>query len=195
MFSIKNLKIITESALTLSLCAVLNCITIFKMPYGGSVTLGHTAPLILFAFKNGAKSGAFAGLIYGFFQMLISFHVPPSKNFTTFVFTILLDYLIPYVLVGLVPFCKRLIKSRKKSIVVGAIFLNVVRFSSSVISGVLIWNEYVIQGLGIWIYSLLYNASYMIPETVITAMICYSFMNFYCPRDCHDNPFTPLDLI
>ncbi len=148
------------------------------MPFGGSVTLGHTAPLILFSFKNGAKPGLFAGLIYGIFQIILSFHIPPVKSFAALVFVILLDYLIPYSLVGLAPFYVKAIKNKKISLIVGAIFSNVLRLLSSILSGVIVWSEYIAKNVNIWLYSLLYNSFYMIPEIIITTIICYAFINF-----------------
>lgn len=181
MFSIKNLKIIAEFALTLSLCTILNCITLFKMPFGGSVTLGHTAPLILFSFKNGAKAGFIAGFIYGIFQLIISFHIPPAKNFYIFILVIFLDYLIPYALIGLSPFYVKTIKNKKSALIIGTIFSQILRLLSSVASGAFIWGEYVTKNINIWSYSLIYNSCYMIPETIITTIICYSFINFLLP--------------
>lgn len=145
--------------------------------------MGQTAPLILFAFKNGAKAGFFLGLVYGILQMIISFHIPPVKSFITFVFVILLDYLIPYALIGLAPLYAKMIKNRKKSVATGAIISNLLRLVSSVLSGVLIWGEYVTKGFGVWVYSWIYNSLYIVPETIITAIICYAFMNFLLPTE------------
>ena len=151
------------------------------MPFGGSVTLGHTAPLILFSFKNGAKAGFVAGLIYGIFQLIISFHIPPAKSFNIFILAVLLDYLIPYALIGLSPFYAKTIKNKKISLIVGTIFSHILRLLCSVASGVFIWGEYITQNINIWFYSLLYNSCYMIPETIITVFICYTFINFLLP--------------
>lgn len=145
------------------------------------MTLGHTAPLILFSFKNGPKAVFFTGLTYGIFQILISFHVPPVKNFITFVFVILLDYLVPYAMIGLAPFYVKVIKNKKNSVVIGTLFTGVFRLLSSTLSGVVIWNEYVAKNINLWIYSLFYNSSYMIPEIIITAVLCYTYVNFLLP--------------
>ncbi len=151
------------------------------MPFGGSITLGHTAPLILFSFKNGAKSGFIIGLIYGIFQMLISFHVPPAKSFMAFIVVILLDYLIPYSLVGLAPLYAAAMKNRKISLITGGVISNILRLLSSTLSGTIIWNEYVDSNANIWVYSLIYNSLYMVPEIIITTIICYTFINFLLP--------------
>ena len=44
------------------------------------------------------------------------------------------------------------------------------RFICHFISGIVIWGGYCPEGQAVWIYSLTYNGSYMLPETVITAV-------------------------
>ena len=43
------------------------------------------------------------------------------------------------------------------------------RFMCSFLSGVLVWGN-LNEGLSAWTYSLVYNASYMLPETLITVV-------------------------
>ena len=43
------------------------------------------------------------------------------------------------------------------------------RFVCSFLSGVLIWGN-LSEGLPAWIYSLTYNGSYMLPETILTTV-------------------------
>lgn len=52
---------------------------------------------------------------------------------------------------------------------VGSAVVCLIRFLCSFLSGVLIWGN-LSDGLPAWTYSLGYNASYMLPETVLTVV-------------------------
>ena len=52
---------------------------------------------------------------------------------------------------------------------VGMILLDYIRFMCSFLSGVLIWGN-LSDGLPAWTYSLTYNGSYMLPETIMTTI-------------------------
>ncbi len=51
------------------------------------------------------------------------------------------------------------------------------RFISHFLSGAIFFGHYAPEGQNVWLYSLIYNSSYMIPETLITlvAMILLGF--------------------
>ena len=59
---------------------------------------------------------------------------------------------------------------------VGALTVTLFRFVCSFLSGVLLWDSYAPEGMNVWIYSLTYNGSYMIPNailtTVLTVLLC-----------------------
>ena len=52
---------------------------------------------------------------------------------------------------------------------VGSAAVCVLRFLCSFLSGVLVWGN-LNEGLSAWTYSLGYNASYMLPETLLTVV-------------------------
>jgi thiamine transporter len=41
----------------------------------------------------------------------------------------------------------------------------------SFLSGVLLWDSYAPEGMNVWIYSLTYNGSYMIPNAILTTAL------------------------
>ena len=54
-------------------------------------------------------------------------------------------------------------------VAVGTAVAGFLRFMCSFLSGVLVWGN-LSDGLSAWTYSLVYNASYMLPETLITVV-------------------------
>ena len=53
--------------------------------------------------------------------------------------------------------------------VAGAVAVCLLRFLCHFLSGMIIWDVYAPEGQPIWLYSLTYNGSYMLVETVLTA--------------------------
>ena len=64
-------KKITTSAVLIALSAVLSMISLFKAPYGGSVTCASMVPIILIGFLYDMKWGILSGVVYAVLQMLI----------------------------------------------------------------------------------------------------------------------------
>jgi thiamine transporter len=52
---------------------------------------------------------------------------------------------------------------------VGACAVCVLRYLASVLSGGILWGTYAPEGMNPWVYSLGYNAGYMIPNAILTA--------------------------
>jgi thiamine transporter len=57
--------------------------------------------------------------------------------------------------------------------VFGGLFVCVLRYICHVISGATVWAGISIPTLGATIYSLSYNATYMIPETIVSLVVAY----------------------
>ena len=60
-------------------------------------------------------------------------------------------------------------KNRMVGVAFGTFMAGVLRFLCSFLSGVLVWGN-LNEGLSAWTYSLVYNASYMLPETLLTVV-------------------------
>ena len=135
-------RILVECALMIAIGTVLSNIKFFTLPNGGSVTLLSMLPFVLVSFRHGVKWGLFTGFVNGCLQMLLGFWAPPTPTFLYFLGEVLLDYLVAFM----------------------AGFL---RFMCSFLSGVLVWGN-LNEGLSAWTYSLVYNGSYMLPETLLT---------------------------
>ena len=170
---------LTEGALTIAcayvlelLCVWLNAISGISalLPFGGTITVSML-PIIYYSYRRGAKWGIGVGLAYSFLQMALGFYIPPAKTLLSFVLCILLDYVIAFTIVGAADIFAKPFKKRVLGYTVGAVVVCFVRFVSSFVSGVALWGAYAPEGMNVWIYSLVYNASYMIPNAILTGVL------------------------
>ena len=162
-------RIMVECALMIAVGMVLSNIKIFSMPNGGSVTLLSMLPFVLVSFRHGVKWGLFTGFVNGCLQMLMGFYPPPASTVLYFAGEVLLDYLVAFMALGTAAFFARPFKNRTVGVAVGTFAAGFLRFLCSFLSGVLVWGN-LSDGLAAWTYSLVYNGSYMLPETLITVV-------------------------
>lgn len=171
-------RILTECAMMVALSAVLMQVKLFSMPQGGSVTLCSMLPIILVSYRNGAKWGIMTGLVLAGLQMITGWYAPPAGTIAAYFGMILLDYVLAFTLLGTAAVWAKPFKNRYAGIAVGTTVVSFIRFLCSFFSGFLIWKSNAPSGEGAVLYSLGYNASYMIPETIITvaaAILLYRF--------------------
>ena len=171
---------LTEGALVIAaayvlelLCVWLNAISGVGalLPFGGTITVSML-PIVYYSYRRGAMWGAGVGLAYSFLQMALGFYVPPANNFGALVLCVLLDYIVAFTVVGIAAlFAKPFGKRKLLGYTVGAVTVCLVRFVSSFISGVILWGSYAPEGMNVWIYSLVYNASYMLPNAILTGVL------------------------
>ena len=167
--------ILVESALMIALSVVLDFFKLWQMPFGGSVTCGMV-PLVLLSFHRGPKWGVGAAFTHSLMQMLMRFDAPPAKTFGAFAVVILMDYVIAFTVVGAASIFGKPFKNRSVGIAVGSCEVCLIRLLCSFISGVTVWQEYTPEGWAVWQYSLVYNAAYMIPQMVLTAILAVVLM-------------------
>ena len=146
---------------------VLSNIKFFTMPNGGSITLLSMLPFVLVSFRHGAKWGLFTGFVNACLQMIMGFYPPPASTFLYFLGEVLLDYVLAFMALGLAELFARPFKNRTVGVAVGTFAAGFLRFMCSFLSGVLVWGN-LNDGLAAWTYSLTYNGSYMLPETLLT---------------------------
>lgn len=153
-------RILVEAGIMIALAQVLSFIK-YELPYGGSITLGSMIPVLIFSIRWGAKSGLLAGLVYGFLQFAL------GTKFSYHPLGIFLDYIFAYGCLGFAGlFRKNLIST------IGSIAIALTgRFTFHYISGIILWASYAPEGMSPYLYSLVYNGSYMLPEFIISAVI------------------------
>ncbi|WP_101698257.1 energy-coupled thiamine transporter ThiT [Clostridium minihomine] len=167
---------LVECALMIALATVLSMLKIFELPQGGSITLASMVPLVLVSYRHGLKWGLGTAFVHSLLQMLLQFSAPPAKTLGAFALVVLLDYVLAFTVLGSASFWGKLIRSRTASIAFGAGVAVFLRFICSFLSGILIWQEYAPEGTPVWLYSLVYNGSYMLPELIITSLATVALM-------------------
>ncbi len=160
-----NVRLVAELAMAVALAVVLELLSkTLPIPrfwaYGGSVSL-CMLPILVIAFRRGWKPGCAAGGLYGLIDFTISpFYFHPIQ--------VLLDYPLAFGVVGAAGFFKG---AERGGVVVGAILGNGLRFVAHVVSGVVFFAELAPQGQSVLMYSIVYNASYIIPETIVDILL------------------------
>ncbi len=171
----KSTRRLVESAVMIAIGTVLSMFP-FSAPwaFGGGVTICSMLPLVIIAHRYGTKWGLFTAFVYSVLQLILGVsNVQYATSFIMAVGIVLLDYTIAFTVIGLSACFNGVIKNRLVSIVVGIVFTFALRFGCHFISGWIIWealwpNE---VGLASPMYSLVYNGGYMLPETIITALV------------------------
>ncbi|MEM1485522.1 energy-coupled thiamine transporter ThiT [Oscillospiraceae bacterium PP1C4] len=162
---------LTHSAIMIALGVVLSIFAVFEMGNGGSITIASMAPIIVISLMYDLKWAMLTSFTYSVLQLLLDFSPPPTQDFLSFILVILLDYVIAYTVIGLAGTIARRFESKVVGAAVGTTCVILLRLLCSFLSGILIWYVYTPEGMSIWFYSLSYNASYMIPELIITTVV------------------------
>ena len=162
----KTQKIVI-SAVMIALAAVLSTIKVWEMPLGGSVTLLSMLPIVLISLCYGVKWGLTTSFLYALLQIfldlgkLMSYGMTPSIWIGCLVF----DYLLAYGSLGLAG----LFRSHGSVGECGGITLALLlRFISHVISGSIFFAVFCPEGWNVFVYSIAYNGTYMLPELIFT---------------------------
>ena len=131
-----------------------NSLPLFKMPYGGTLGLGVIA-LLLASYHLGYKKG----LLVGMACVLLQF-VTGAMYIVSF-YQFVLDYLLAFTIYGIA-----VLSGRYGGIVV----TNTLRYVFHVVSGVIFFGEYAGEQ-NVFVYSLIYNAWYMVPTTLLCLLV------------------------
>jgi thiamine transporter len=153
-------RVLAEATIFVALATALSLIIIFQFPEGGAITLASMVPIIWLALRRGLKIGVFAGVVYGFVQLAIM----PQIYFPT---QVLLDYPLAFGCLGLAGFFQ------KRWVLVGVVVAITGRFIMHLISGAFFFASFAPAGMNPWVYSALYNGSYMLPELVISLFVIF----------------------
>lgn len=162
---------LTETAILLGFAAVLSVIKIIDMPYGGSVTAFSMLPLLVVAYRHGTRWGTFAAFVYGIIQLLLGLdNFSYATSALAFVMILLFDYLLAFVVLGLGGVFRRFRLSQGAALSLAAVCTGILRYLCHVVSGCTVWAGLSVPTADALIYSLSYNACYMIPEILILVL-------------------------
>jgi thiamine transporter len=153
-------KQLVFSAAALALATVCSMIQFANLPMGGSVTLFSMLFVTLIGNWYGPKIGLLTGVAYGLLQFIIApyFYTLPQ---------VFVDYVLAFGALGLSGFFYK----KKWGLPVGYIVAVIGRYIFAVISGAVFFASYAPEGTPVMVYSLSYNATYLLPEAIITLIV------------------------
>lgn len=165
---------LVECAVMIALASALSFFPILKMPYGGSVTFASMLPIILIAYRNGFGWGLGSGFAFAFIQQMLGLdNLSYVSTWQSVLAVIILDYALAFVVLGLGGIFRGKLKNQSVEMVLGTVFVCAIRYLCHVISGATVWAGISIPTKAALIYSIGYNATYMLPEVIVTAVVAY----------------------
>lgn len=153
-------KQLVYSAAAIALAVVCSMIKLFEMPLGGSVTLLSMLFIVLIAYWYGPYVGIMTAVAYGLVQFVMEpiFYTIPQM---------LLDYPLAFGALGIAGFFHK----KKWGLQIGYVAGVLGRFVFSTLSGIVFFAAYAPEGMSPVLYSIGYQASYLLPEMVVTLCI------------------------
>ena len=172
-----------------------------EMPFGGQVTLVSMLPVVLISYRHGVRWGLVAGLGYAMIEMLLGARTvaaafqPGYFGDGTMILNALimcvLDYLAAFTVLGLGGLFRSRIQNPGAALCCGSVVALTARYACHVLSGYILfsgWAEWFFtqDGFPAWgaslvealspgmlgfVYSLVYNGMYMLPELILTAVV------------------------
>jgi thiamine transporter len=150
-------KKLVYCAAALALAMVCSMIKFANLPMGGSVTLFSMFFVTLIGYWYGPYVGLITGVAYGLLQFAIEpyFYTLPQ---------VIIDYPLSFGALGLSGFFYK----KKWGLQTGYLAGVIGRYIFAVISGYVFFGTYAPEGTPAIVYSLTYNATYIVPEAIIT---------------------------
>lgn len=161
-----RLRCLCEGAVLVALATVLSMLPVGKMPQGGSFDLAML-PIFVFCARWGFGPSRLTCFVYGVIQLMLDGGVAVGWQ------SMLGDYIIAYTVMCVAG----LFKKAKYGFFIGTVAGCVARFLVHYVVGATIWAEYMPEEFfnmtmtTPWIYSLLYNGSYMGVDMLIILVI------------------------
>ena len=172
-----------------------------EMPFGGQVTLVSMLPVVLVSYRHGVKWGLVTGVAYAALEMALGAKTvsaafqPGYFGDGTMLFKALimcaLDYLAAFTALGLGGAFRNRFEKSGAALCCGSVLALSVRYVCHIASGYILfagWAEWFFtqEGFPAWgaslveslspgmlgfVYSLVYNGMYMVPEILLTAVV------------------------
>lgn len=162
-----GIRAMCECGVLIAAAQILGYLKLFRLPNGGSVTL-NMLPIFIIGIRWGCGYGFLSGFVFGLLQLLLDGGVGFGWQ------SILGDYLVAYTVLGFAGMIRKgSLKANLGNIVLGSL----ARLAVAVIVGATVWAEYMppeFWGMSMndpWVYSFLYNASYIVPAMILCMAI------------------------
>lgn len=167
----KRLLMMVEIAIFAAVGLVLDQISFKMWAQGGSISF-VMVPIILMAIRWGLTAGLATGLLIGIMQMMFGAYIVHWLQ-------AILDYGLAFTVVGLAAIIRKPLLQATQSlnktkmalyIIIGTLLGGSLRLVCHLLAGVVFFKEFAGDD-NVWMYSIIYNGSYMLPATIITAII------------------------
>lgn len=155
-----DVSVLVKSAILMGVAFVLNQVTLFRMPQGGSITAFSMFALFLVGYLFGPRQGILAGMAYGLLDLVINPYVIHPIQ-------ILMDYPLAFGAIGI----GAILRETKQGMITGYLVGVLGRYLVTVVSGIIFWGMYAAEGFSAVSWSFFYNMTYMLPEAVATVAI------------------------
>jgi thiamine transporter len=152
-------RILTEVVAAVALSGVLHLITLYQFPEGGRITAAAMVPVLFVALRRGGKIGILAGIAYGLVVLI-------EEPFIYHPVQVLLDYPLAFGALGLAGLF------RKFPLIGVGIGIGG-RFVCHFASGLVFFATYAPPGMNPAVYSAIYNASYLVPELIVSEIVMF----------------------
>ncbi|MBI2251344.1 MAG: energy-coupled thiamine transporter ThiT [Armatimonadetes bacterium] len=139
--------------MSIALAFILSYFKLYRLPYGGEVSL-EMLPLIILARQEGFAVAFWAGFAFGLIHSIQDFYFLHPFQF-------LLDYPVAYASLSLASFF---------NIYTGIFLAFLGRFLCHFSSGIFFFAQFS-KAPNPWIYVIVYNVSYLVPEIVLVYIL------------------------
>ncbi len=150
-------------AVAIALAYAASFVPLFRMPFGGSVTLFSMLFIVLIAYWYGPQTGILVGFAYGVLQFL-------QEPYYLSLLQVCLDYLVAFAALGVAGF----FRNRKNGLIKGYLAAVFARGVFASLAGYLFWMEYMPDNFPkslTAVYPIVYNYMYLIAEAVLTVIL------------------------
>ncbi len=188
-------RILVTSAMLVAIGSVLSVFPKFNgiWPNGGSITFCSMLPIVMVSYLYGLKWGFMASGAFSVIQLLSDLRGIAGMDLGTTFRVILIDYVIAFVVLAFGGIFRDRFGDPAKELSAGCVFAIFLRLIAHFTSGYLLYSSYaewfftqdgftlgnrIFESLGngtplFLLYSFMYNASYLIPEMIITGVVAY----------------------
>ena len=168
----KQIVAMIECSMMIALSTVFSLIKIIDMPYGGSVTIASMLPIVIAAYRHGFLWGLGTALTNSVIQLLLGINnLSYFSTWQSILAIILLDYVVAFGVFAISGLFRRVEKRQNLAFLYGILASSLLRYVCHVISGATVWVGLSIPDNAALVYSLSYNATYMIPETIVLVAV------------------------
>jgi len=171
-----------------------------EQPFGGQITIVSMLPVVLISYRHGMKWGFVAAFAYALIEMAIGMKTVSAAFLPGYfgdgamignaILMCLLDYVLAFTMLGLGGIFRNRIQNKGMSLMCGSLVALGARYLCHILSGYILFNSYaewyftqdgfpawgaqLVASLNptllSWVYSIVYNGMFMIPEMIFTAI-------------------------